>query len=118
MCHLKLFEALRIVSLCVTCSSAWIVTLALKTCASHTRLSLLEEGLGNKTAFGSAEKLHSQQAKEKREGHACCKAALLAVVNLSVCTVPEGLFYFGLLLGQQMVSHCGNENSFCLFALV
>lgn len=66
-CHLKLVEATEVVSLRVTCSSAWIVMLALKTCTSHMRLSLLKESLGNKTAFGSTEKLHSQQEKDKKE---------------------------------------------------
>lgn len=80
MCHLKWVKASKIVSLHITCSSAWIVTLALKTCTSHMRLSLLKESLGNKTAFGSTEKLHSKK-KEKIEGHALCKTSLLAVVN-------------------------------------
>lgn len=69
-CHLKLVEALKIVSLRVTCSSAWIVTLALKTCTSHTRLSLLKESLGNKTAFGSPKSCTASKKKENREGHA------------------------------------------------
>lgn len=65
MCHLKLVKASKIVSLHMTYSSAWIVMLALKTCTSHVRLSLLKESLGNKTAFGCTEKLHSQQEKGK-----------------------------------------------------
>ena len=113
---------MKILSLGVTSSSAWIVTLALKTCTFLARLSLVKDSLKNETAFGSTEKLCSQQQKRKKEnGRPLRKAAsLLAVGELCQCAhcthaapasaVPEGLFYFGLLLGQQMVlSPCKRE---------
>lgn len=117
-CHLKLVEALKIVSLRVTCSSAWIVTLALKTCTSHTRLSLLKESLGNKTAFGSPKSCTASKKKENREGHAWCKAALLAAVNPVSVHSAWRTALFWVVLGSRWSSHCGNEKSFCLFALL
>lgn len=125
MCHLKWAETLKILSHCATSSSVWIVTLALKTCTFLARLCLAKQSLKNKTAFGSTEKIHSQQGKKQKtnkqkrntqgKGRHLRNAAafLFAISELHKCAhctpaapvsaALKGLFYFWVLLGQRMI---------------
>jgi len=53
--------------------------LALKTCTFLTRLSLVKDSLKNKRAFGSTEKLRSQQEKRESSRPVRKASSLLAV---------------------------------------
>lgn len=119
---------MKTLSLCVTSSSAWIVTLALKTCAFLARLSLVKGSLRNETAFGSTEKLHSQQLKRKTAGPYIRQPLSSQQVNyvsvriahtlLQLAQCLKDCFILGYYLGSRWSYRHISEKSFCLFALV